>query len=131
MILVLTTLKLEELKENSTYGNCKYLDSCLLSESLYLEYSESVSNPDHLDFMVNMEVSSKLKSSIKNCKNGCLVYRVSDSYTESLVGNIIAFVDNKCNNVEAVQIYDNPEILEDMPQNVMDMITHIEYHPNI
>lgn len=131
MILVLTTLKLEELKENSTYGNCKYLDSCILSESLYLEYSESVSNPDHLDFMVNMEVSSKLKNSIKNCKNGCLVYRITDNYTESLVGNIVSFVDNKCNNVESIHIYDNPEILEEVSTKIIDLVSHIEYHPNI
>ena len=131
MILVLTTLKLEELKEKSTYGTCKFLDSNELYTSLYNEYSESVSNPDHLEFMVNMEISTRLKNSIKNCKNGCLVYRISKDFKNSSIVNIITFVETKCNNVDSIQIYDNPKFLKGVHKRLLNRLAAVEYHPNL
>lgn len=131
MILVLTTLTLEELKEKSTYGSCKFLDSCDLYSNLYQEYSENVSNPDHLEFMVNMEISARLKNSIKNCKNGCLVYRISNKYKNSVVLNILSFVENKCNNVESVQLYDEASFIKGIQKRLLNKLSLVEYHPNI
>ncbi len=128
MILVVTTLTHDIIKKSELYQNCKYIDSLELYNSIYEEWKTVVLDKERLEYMVHNEMSIKLKNSIRNSKNGCIIYKVDEKYKEDTLNNIIEFVYNRCNNVQCLKLYDVQTKIKKITKKTLNKFCNVEYY---
>lgn len=128
MIFLVTTIPEDILKQNSDFKNLKIINSVKLKEEILEKYLQL--NKDCADFMVNHEIASKIKNSIKSCKSKIIVYIINDYESIYILENLKNFINKKCPKVTEYCVMDTQEVLDILNCDIFDCVKTFSHKIN-